>query len=92
MPLQRFQKRPLVIQAVQWDETIGTFVELEAAGLRWSRHTGHASQPDYRGNLRIITLEGPVNVQKGDWIIRGIAGEWYPCADSLFRDSFDLAP
>lgn len=40
----------------------------------------------------IDTLEGGHTVCPGDWIITGIHGEYYPCKDSIFRESYEPAP
>lgn len=38
----------------------------------------------------INTLEGLMKAEKGDWIIRGIKGELYPCKDNIFEATYDL--
>lgn len=40
--------------------------------------------------IKIKTLEGVMTAQKGDWIIRGIKGEIYPCKDEIFRETYDF--
>ena len=40
--------------------------------------------------IKIKTLEGIMTAQKGDWIIRGIKGEIYPCKDEIFRETYDF--
>lgn len=42
--------------------------------------------------LAIRTLEGEMVAQPGDWIIRGVQGEFYPIKDSIFRETYDLVP
>jgi len=43
------------------------------------------------GRLRIATLEGDMVATDGDFIIRGIAGESYPCKPDIFQASYELA-
>lgn len=38
---------------------------------------------------RINTLEGEMVGKAGDWLIKGIAGEYYPCADEVFRATYE---
>ena len=38
--------------------------------------------------LAINTLEGTMNASPGDWIIRGIKGEYYPCRDDIFQATY----
>lgn len=40
--------------------------------------------------IKIKTLEGIMTAQHGDWIIRGIKGEIYPCKDEIFRATYDF--
>lgn len=49
---------------------------------RWSGEprTGHF----------ISTLEGPLQVSEGDWIITGVKGERYPCKPDIFEMTYDL--
>jgi len=39
----------------------------------------------------IETLEGRVFAQEGDWVIKGVAGELYPCADHVFTETYEPA-
>lgn len=41
------------------------------------------------GALVIRTLEGNMKVSDGDWIIRGVQGEFYPCRDGIFRQTYE---
>jgi hypothetical protein len=38
---------------------------------------------------QVMTLEGPLLAEPGDWMIRGIEGELYPCKDSVFRKTYE---
>lgn len=40
--------------------------------------------------IKIKTLEGIMTAQKGDWIIRGVKGEIYPCKDDIFKATYDF--
>lgn len=78
-----FRKKPVVIEAVQY--TGPNFDEIEEfCG-------GDAEFRD--GELLVATLEGPLHATPGDWIIRGVAGEFYPCKPSIFEVTYtELAP
>lgn len=41
------------------------------------------------GNLVIATLEGEMQANYGDWIIRGVAGEFYPCKPEIFAATYE---
>lgn len=78
----KFRKKPVVIEAVQWTGENGSEVQ-EFAGASSSL------TPD--GNLFIHTLEGNHHASVGNWIIRGIKGEFYPCKPNIFEATYELA-
>ena len=43
----------------------------------------------YRKCIMIYTLEGLVTAKPGDWIIRGVVGELYPCRDDIFQATYE---
>ena len=43
------------------------------------------------GDLMIRTLEGDMRADDGDWLIKGIKGEFYPCKPDIFEESYDYA-
>ena len=48
-------------------------------------------EPSKDVRLRIATLEGEMIASVGDWIIRGVKGEFYPCKPDVFAASYELA-
>ncbi len=90
--MNRYRKKPVVIEAVQWNESMATFKALEAKGMKLGGYNGHRDRPDECRNLRIQTLEGSMRVDPGDWIIKGVKGEFYPCKPDIFAATYDAAP
>ena len=43
----------------------------------------------YRVSAEIKTLEGTMRANDGDWVIKGVKGEIYPCKDSVFRLTYE---
>ena len=41
------------------------------------------------GSLRIVTLEGVMTCEVGDWLIRGVEGEFYPCKPAIFDATYE---
>jgi len=71
-----YRKKPVVIDAVQWN---GSNLE-EIAKLGGAREY----EQDFLGDDLIIhTLEGDMKAYKGDWIIKGVKGELYPCKNDI---------
>lgn len=82
--MAKFRKKPIVIEAMQWDGTIEGGNEI----IEWSN--GSASW--FRGwtsRLVIVTKEGVMEVLSKQWVIRGIQGEFYPCATEIFEATYD---
>lgn len=82
----RFRKK-VVIEAVQ----LGAVGETEPSW--WTKaYTGGAARLFSDGHAEIDTLEGTIHAEVGDWIIRGVKGELYPCRDDIFRMTYEEAP
>lgn len=82
----RFRKRPVTIEAMRFTGHNATFIEAWFIGHNSLRFFGTR---DGRTIIRIETLEGVMEAQAGDWIIRGIKGEFYPCKNEIFSETYD---
>ena len=86
----RFRKKPVVIEAMQyiWREPNQTNA-LEI--VKWvNANSGEAGMPGPVIRwLSIVTLEGTMQASPGDWIIRGVAGEFYPCKPDIFTATYE---
>lgn len=77
-------KKQLEVEAFQYDEAKQE--ELEAfAGQKFQKQT-------CTSHLWIPTLEGLMTLKHGDWLIKGIEGELYPCKPSIFEKTYELKP
>ena len=80
----KFRKKPVIIEAHQL--TVFNLEELEQwcggsiKGLRL---------PAKERVIRIQTLEGEMEAKIGDWIIRGVKGEFYPCKPDIFEATYE---
>ena len=89
--MAKFRKKPVVIEAVQFDGTAGgavvvfnSFDESDMPDAKFS-----PSADVKVGTLSIPTLEGVMTADKGDWIIKGVAGEFYPCKPAIFAATYE---
>jgi hypothetical protein len=74
----RYRKRPVEVDAVRFN---GNFDEIE-------RFCG--GDAEYRnGELVVATWEGALRASPGDWIIRGVRGEFYPCKPDVFDVTYE---
>lgn len=81
----KFQKKPIVIEAVQWNET-DEALEFISNSVLMSLCRSADGRPH---TLRIETPEGVMSVSPGDWIIKGVKGEFYPCKPDIFEMTYD---
>lgn len=92
----KYRKKPVVIEAIQWtgrnvDEVMpffGDFSKLPNDGVHVHPGIGHSP---VEGHLYIPTLEGTMTANAGDWIIKGVKGEFYPCKPDIFTATYEPA-
>lgn len=81
--MAKYRKKPVVIEAVQWDGG-----KLSTIALIVAEKSSHVRVRDDR-SLEISTLEGHMRANVGDWIIRGVQGELYPCKPDIFAATYE---
>ena len=92
--MPKFRKKPVVIEAVQWNkdgdhaEVVLAFKEVDS-GLIVGQQSPFL--PVSRATYAIKTLEGWHEVTPGDWIITGVKGEHYPCKPDVFELTYESA-
>ena len=74
MSVRKFQKIPVVIEAMQWNGPADDSALAAFAG-NWV---------SIGARVYITTPEGAMSVSPGDWVIRGTKGEFYPCKPDIF--------
>ena len=92
-----FRKRPVVIQAVQWTgENLREVISFTDgppdarsthASMKWEEYCDLVKSD----GLKIYTLEGKMSADVGDWIIKGVKGEHYPCKPDVFELTYEPA-
>lgn len=88
----QFRKKPVVIEAIQWDGTESGIQRIKACfpAMNTVAKTGHLKRDEVT-YWRIETLEGGHVVSNGDWVIKGIKGEFYPCKPDIFAATYESA-
>jgi len=87
MAIRKFKKRPVVVEAVQYTdaESVGAIIDMQgngqgilntADGLMLYGRDGVSADSEHR-------------VPKGDWVIKGVKGELYPCPADVFEATYD---
>lgn len=88
----KYKKKPVVIEAVQWNglnleeikEFVGEDLQYNILDTAWKVGKGAPHTL-----MKIHTLEGDMEVSKGDFIIRGVNGEYYPCKPGIFEKTYE---
>lgn len=84
-----YRKKPVVIEAFQWQPKLKP-EDCPHWFMNWIGQS--IDQFDLStGNVVIPTLEGNMTAIPGDWIIRGIKGEMYPCKPDIFEATYEPA-
>lgn len=78
--MAKYRKKPVVVEAIRWtgDNTS------EVASFMSGKSVKYGD-----GVLVIPTLEGDMIAHVGDWIIRGVYGEYYPCKPDVFAMTYE---
>lgn len=82
--MSRFQKKPVIIEAIQLTDAV-----LDAPHPSDLHFPGVVYDPVNRC-ATIKTLEGEMRANLGDWIIKGVAGEVYPCKPEIFQATYEM--
>lgn len=83
------KKKPVVIEAMQFNG-LDDYLKI----VEWMKSTGHtralANEIEYRTPIMLVpTLEGTMAANPGDWIIRGVRNEFYPCKPDIFAATYE---
>lgn len=76
----KYRKKPIVVEAVHWNGSNHKEIIDFAENKIWF---------DALGNVWIATLEGDMIAKKGDYIIKGVQGEFYPCKPNIFAETYE---
>lgn len=86
----KYRKKPVEIEAIQWTgdnkNEIADFVG-ESAMFYKVKYL-QDENPNY-WRLEINTLEGVMKADHGDYVIKGVKGEFYPCKPDVFEQTYD---
>jgi hypothetical protein len=90
-----YRKKPVQIQAIHWDGTAEgatPVIDWVLAGGGTARYSDATDAPGARTEIAIDTLEGTITAAPGDYVIRGVQGEHYPCKPDIFAATYDEVP
>ena len=86
MNVKKYKKKPVIIEAIQFVDDAKRITEI-------SDFVGEGLSIDYSKKekpvLKIKTLEGVMTASEGDYIIKGVKGEFYPCKPDIFDNTYE---
>jgi len=77
----KFRKKPVEIEAIQYNGANFNEVRSFMSGTSYPKVVNR--------KIRIQTLEGHIYADEGDWIIKGVKGEFYPCKPDIFKETYE---
>lgn len=96
----RYRKKPVIVEALQWngnnvidiynfleDKNVETQYEVNSEGKNF--YIDFSRGQCVTGDLMIKTLEGAMKADIGDYIIKGVNGEFYPCKPDIFEKTYE---
>jgi hypothetical protein len=82
-PIKRYKKKPVEVQAVQLTPENGPIV------WEWADSKPYYEPDGTLSGLSIYTLEGRMKADFGDYVIKGVKGEFYPCKPDIFEATYE---
>lgn len=87
------RKKPVEVEVILWDgmnllevkNFVGEKLQYDNYDLAWEVGMGVP-----KITMQIDTLEGSMQVSKGDYIIKGVNGEFYPCKPDIFHKTYEI--
>lgn len=90
--MAKYRKKPVEIEAFKWTGDINQtedpiwIVEAIEKGDVWCHEDSESSYTE----MKIKTLEGVMTANRGDYIIKGVKGEIYPCKPDIFEITYEV--
>lgn len=83
----KYRKKPVIIEAIQFEDNSDRIIEIhEFMGQETTRVNYEDKDNPY---IKIETLEGTMKASVGDYIIKGVNGEFYPCKPDIFEKTYE---
>ena len=84
--MPKFRKKPVVIEAIQFVGGIDSAKEIQDWAKKYELYIVWFIHYD---SLSINTLEGSMSAEPGDWVIKGVKDEFYPCKSDIFEATYE---
>jgi hypothetical protein len=91
----KFRKKPVVIEAIKFEYTDDCLIELKEFLGDSAGRAVKQRHPGAKAELEILTLEDGEHLKakhiatEGDWVIKGVEGEFYACKSDIFEKTYE---
>jgi hypothetical protein len=86
----KFRKKSVEVEAMQFNGDNSSMIAEFMKQITRTTYFPDENNPSGRKTIIIHTLEGDMEANIGDWIIKGIKGEFYPCKSDIFAETYEL--
>lgn len=86
MSVKKYVKKPVIIEAMVFEDSIDCLAELSDFMDNQNVRVNYSGA---KPKLLIETLEGIMQANEGDYVIKGISGEFYPCKPDIFHKTYE---
>lgn len=90
--MKKYRKKPIVVEAIQWNGVNRGEVEMFCGHDNVEFKVEILSGSTLGLQLIVKALEGDMVANRGDYIIKGICGEFYSCKEEIFEKTYELLP
>jgi len=85
--IKKYRKKPVIVEAIKWDGKKETYYEIrEVLASNYPRRIAIGAGDNC---LYIDTLEGTMKANIGDYVVKGVKGEVYPCKPDIFETTYE---
>lgn len=88
--IQKAQKKPVIVEVCQWTGANVNEITSFCGSVAHDIYQINLANMPVEYSLIIKTLEGNMRTEPGDYIIKGVHGEFYPCKPDIFRETYDI--
>ena len=90
--MKKYRKKPIVVEAIQWNGVNRGEVEMFCGHGNVEFKVEILCGSTLGLQLIVKALEGDMVANRGDYIIKGICGEFYSCKEEIFEKTYELLP
>ena len=83
----KYRKKPVIIEAIQFIDNADRIIEIQEFLGGDTMRINYEDK--YNPYIKIETLEGTMKASVGDYIIKGVNGEFYPCKPDIFEKTYE---